>query len=271
LQTSAHALTILHMNADWRGHDGGAQVYSPLSHAPVLTLSHITHTLTHSLTLQIDADMMAELKSIKGAVRPTDTLLVVDAMTGQEAANLVKAFNDEVDISGGFWNKALMWIMTGIRDSYTYNYWADASNSSQPGQGLWWWDGHLRWVGLQAHQYELEYTTGIFSLQPTWSRWDIFRWVWKYILNTFEILAGIDTGILNSQLLIACNLVKAFNDKVDISGGFELRLWRILNTGWNYEQTLYTIHTPTMAHTWAGTVMRLSFVLFLSLTLYAVV
>jgi signal recognition particle subunit SRP54 len=33
-------------------------------------------------------------RQTKAAVRPTDTLLVVDAMTGQEAAALVKAFND---------------------------------------------------------------------------------------------------------------------------------------------------------------------------------
>jgi signal recognition particle subunit SRP54 len=50
--------------------------------------------------LQIDGDMMQELKDIKVAIKPSDTLLVVDAMTGQEAANLVKTFNDEVDITG---------------------------------------------------------------------------------------------------------------------------------------------------------------------------
>jgi signal recognition particle subunit SRP54 len=44
---------------------------------------------------------MQELKDIKTAVGPTDVLLVVDAMTGQEAASLVKTFNDEVDITGG--------------------------------------------------------------------------------------------------------------------------------------------------------------------------
>jgi signal recognition particle GTPase len=37
---------------------------------------------------------------MKAAVNPSDTLLVVDAMTGQEAATLVKTFNDAVDISG---------------------------------------------------------------------------------------------------------------------------------------------------------------------------
>lgn len=44
--------------------------------------------------------MMQELKDTKAAINPTDTLLVVDAMTGQEAANLVKAFNDQANISG---------------------------------------------------------------------------------------------------------------------------------------------------------------------------
>ena len=51
--------------------------------------------------LQIDEAMMAELAAVKAAVRPTDTLLVVDAMTGQEAATLVKAFNDAASITGG--------------------------------------------------------------------------------------------------------------------------------------------------------------------------
>jgi len=55
--------------------------------------------------LQVDADMMGELRNIKAAIRPTDTLLVVDAMTGQEAAGLVKAFNDQVDISGAILTK----------------------------------------------------------------------------------------------------------------------------------------------------------------------
>eukprot|EP00775_Hariotina_reticulata_P010887 gene10887-11041_t len=55
--------------------------------------------------LQIDNNLMAELANIKTAVRPSDTLLVVDAMTGQEAAALVKTFNDQVDISGAILTK----------------------------------------------------------------------------------------------------------------------------------------------------------------------
>ena len=51
--------------------------------------------------LQIDDRLMGELQATKEAVKPTDTLLVVDAMTGQEAAGLVKAFNDAVELTGG--------------------------------------------------------------------------------------------------------------------------------------------------------------------------
>lgn len=44
--------------------------------------------------------MMSELQSIQREVKPSDTLLVVDAMTGQEAAGLVKAFNDAAPLTG---------------------------------------------------------------------------------------------------------------------------------------------------------------------------
>lgn len=55
--------------------------------------------------LNIDAKMMTELKDIKAAVNPSDVLLVVDAMTGQEAASLVKSFNDEVELTGALLTK----------------------------------------------------------------------------------------------------------------------------------------------------------------------
>ena len=50
--------------------------------------------------VQIDDSMMTELREIQQAVKPSDTLLVVDAMTGQEAAGLVKAFNDTAQLTG---------------------------------------------------------------------------------------------------------------------------------------------------------------------------
>jgi signal recognition particle subunit SRP54 len=55
--------------------------------------------------LQIDREMMAELLQIKETVKPHETLLVVDAMTGQEAANLTRTFHDEIGITGAILTK----------------------------------------------------------------------------------------------------------------------------------------------------------------------
>ncbi|MCB9200218.1 MAG: signal recognition particle protein [Flavobacteriales bacterium] len=50
--------------------------------------------------LAIDEQMMDEIARIKQAVKPQETLFVVDAMTGQDAVNTAKAFNDRLDIDG---------------------------------------------------------------------------------------------------------------------------------------------------------------------------
>ncbi len=50
--------------------------------------------------LQIDEEMMQELSDIKSNVNVHQTLLVVDAMTGQEAVNVASAFNDKIGIDG---------------------------------------------------------------------------------------------------------------------------------------------------------------------------
>lgn len=55
--------------------------------------------------LQIDQSMMAELARIKQTVQPHETLLVVDAMTGQEAANLTRTFQEEIGITGAILTK----------------------------------------------------------------------------------------------------------------------------------------------------------------------
>jgi len=55
--------------------------------------------------LQVDRGMMDELKQIKQVVNATEVLLVVDAMTGQEAAKLVASFNLEVGITGAILTK----------------------------------------------------------------------------------------------------------------------------------------------------------------------
>ncbi len=50
--------------------------------------------------LHIDEKLMDEVSAIKTAVKPTETLFVVDSMTGQDAVNSAKAFHDRVDFDG---------------------------------------------------------------------------------------------------------------------------------------------------------------------------
>ncbi len=50
--------------------------------------------------LAVDEQMMQEIAAIKQAIQPSETLFVVDAMTGQDAVNTAKEFNDRLDFDG---------------------------------------------------------------------------------------------------------------------------------------------------------------------------
>jgi signal recognition particle subunit SRP54 len=50
--------------------------------------------------LHIDEELMQELKNIKENVKPSEILLVVDAMTGQDAVNVAESFNNDLDLTG---------------------------------------------------------------------------------------------------------------------------------------------------------------------------
>ena len=50
--------------------------------------------------LAVDEEMMSEIASLKEALHPSETLFVVDAMTGQDAVNTAKEFNDRLDFDG---------------------------------------------------------------------------------------------------------------------------------------------------------------------------
>ncbi len=69
----------------------------------------IAHAKTHGFTavivdtagrLAIDEQMMDEIANVKKAINPQETLFVVDAMTGQDAVNTAKAFNERLNIDG---------------------------------------------------------------------------------------------------------------------------------------------------------------------------
>jgi signal recognition particle subunit SRP54 len=50
--------------------------------------------------LAVDEEMMKEIEKIKRAINPSETLFVVDAMTGQDAVNTAKTFNERIDFDG---------------------------------------------------------------------------------------------------------------------------------------------------------------------------
>jgi signal recognition particle subunit SRP54 len=56
--------------------------------------------------LHVDAGMMDEIRALHAAITPIETLFVVDAMTGQDAANTAKAFNDALPLTGVILTKA---------------------------------------------------------------------------------------------------------------------------------------------------------------------
>ena len=93
------------------GEQIGVPVYSePESKDPVaIALNAIKEAKANSYDtvivdtagrLAVDEAMMREIESIKNAINPTETLFVVDAMTGQDAVNTAQEFNDRLDFTG---------------------------------------------------------------------------------------------------------------------------------------------------------------------------
>ncbi|OGP33967.1 MAG: signal recognition particle protein [Deltaproteobacteria bacterium GWC2_65_14] len=68
-------------------------------------LGHDTLLLDTAGRLHIDEELMEELRRIKEAVAPSEILLVADAMTGQDAVNVAKAFHAKVGLTGVFLTK----------------------------------------------------------------------------------------------------------------------------------------------------------------------
>ena len=56
--------------------------------------------------LSIDADMMSEISTISESVNPSETLLVIDSMTGQDAAHTAKSFHEQLSLTGVVLTKA---------------------------------------------------------------------------------------------------------------------------------------------------------------------
>lgn len=92
------------------GKNAGTEVFEKGTQSPVKTakqaieyarsMNYDTVILDTAGRLQIDEALMQELENIKKEVEVTETLLVVDAMTGQEAVNVADTFNSRLGITG---------------------------------------------------------------------------------------------------------------------------------------------------------------------------
>ena len=89
---------------------GATFIESTVDQAPVDIAQRAVQSAKQSLAdvlivdtagrLAVDEAMMAEIKQVHASVKPIETLFVVDAMTGQDAANTAKAFNDALPLTG---------------------------------------------------------------------------------------------------------------------------------------------------------------------------
>ena len=92
------------------GKKAGVEVFEKGTQSPVKTvkqaidfaksMGYDTVILDTAGRLQIDETLMQELENVKKEADITETLLVVDAMTGQEAVNVAETFNSRLDITG---------------------------------------------------------------------------------------------------------------------------------------------------------------------------
>ncbi len=97
------------------GEEIGVRVYRGEGKDPVKIAKEGVHDAIDSLRdvvivdtagrLHVDEEMMAEAEAIKAAVEPDQIYMVVDAMTGQDAVNVAKAFADRVDFDGVIMSK----------------------------------------------------------------------------------------------------------------------------------------------------------------------
>ncbi|MBE5752500.1 MAG: signal recognition particle protein [Clostridiales bacterium] len=92
------------------GKNAGVEVFEKGTQNPVKTakegieyaksMGYDTVVIDTAGRLQIDDTLMQELENIKAQLEVTETLLVVDAMTGQEAVNVAETFNARLDVTG---------------------------------------------------------------------------------------------------------------------------------------------------------------------------
>ncbi len=93
------------------GSEIGVEVYTDIDEKNPVKIAKAAVKLAHEQSfnvvivdtagrLAVDEQMMTEISNIKKAIKPQETLFVVDSMTGQDAVNTAKSFNDRLDFEG---------------------------------------------------------------------------------------------------------------------------------------------------------------------------
>jgi signal recognition particle subunit SRP54 len=103
LETLAHAVDVVFFPSD------SSQQPEEIAQAAIdaARKQHIDVLILDTAgRLAINQDMMDEIKRLHAAVKPIETLFVVDSMTGQDAANTAKAFNEALPLTGVILSKA---------------------------------------------------------------------------------------------------------------------------------------------------------------------
>jgi len=99
-----HQLEVLGNQLDIPVYTEGAEVPPPTIAKNAVRLArekaYTTVIVDTAGRLQIDDDMMRELEQVRMVTRPSEVLLVVNAMTGQEAVNVAEGFNERVAVTG---------------------------------------------------------------------------------------------------------------------------------------------------------------------------
>jgi signal recognition particle subunit SRP54 len=85
--------------------------------------------------LHIDEEMMGEIQRVHAAIDPVETLFVVDSMTGQDAANTARAFNDALPLSGIVLTKTDGDARGGAADSLNYGQTDQVSRCRRKNRG----------------------------------------------------------------------------------------------------------------------------------------
>ncbi len=142
--------------------------------------------------LHVDEEMMDEIKDVHAAIEPIETLFVVDAMTGQDAANTAKAFNEALPLTGVILTKVDGDARGGAALSVRHI-------TGKP----------VKFLGVGEKTDALELST--------LSAWRLVFWVWVTYCRLSKILSAMSTKTRLSAWRRSSKTRKALTWKISVT------------------------------------------------------